>query len=283
MPKKPSGGFRMREALELDYPILGLWYEDKVPSNAATLIAGRSRAALRGCALFLISRAFSGDVVAFTPQSALCPGASSGLGLPPNPAATFPGGVEAYYRFLANGNECTSEGRAEAERMRSEGIREAAVNEYLQGEGFKQNFDLAVEYFQSCYPPLEPETGVIMLRPLSPDDLDRPPKVALMLADALQLSALVVLVNFARPGLDNVRIPLAAGCASLAALPLYEASQENPKAIVGLVDVASRRNMRRVLQRKYLSMSLPWSLFIEMERNVDSSFLGRPFWKNMLI
>jgi hypothetical protein len=187
------------------------------------------------------------------------------------------------YRYFSDGNECTAEGRAEAERLRAEGFRETAVKEFLEGEGYKKSCELAADYHSSSFPILEPEGGVAVLRPIVAADASRPPKVALMLADALQLSALVVLANFARPGLDNVRVPLASGCASLAALPLYEAGQETPRAVIGLADVASRRKMGRLLQRKYLSMSVPWRLYAEMESNVDSSFLSRPFWKKMLV
>ncbi|MDR1079943.1 MAG: DUF169 domain-containing protein [Deltaproteobacteria bacterium] len=283
MRKKSSTPFRLKETLELTYPVLGLWYEESVPPNAATVIEGRSRAAVRGCALFLVARAFKGDMVAFTPESGICPGASIGLGLPPNPCAYFPGGHEALLRYMSDGNESSPEGRAEAVRLRAEGIREAVVMEYLEGEGFKKDPVLADDYHRISYPPLKPETGVVVLRPIVTGDLERPPKVALMLADALQLSALVVLANFARPGVDNVRIPLAPGCSSLAAIPLHEAGMENPKAVVGLVDLAARRHMGRILKRMYLSMSVPWSLYTEMEKNVDSSFLSRSFWKKMLV
>jgi hypothetical protein len=277
----PAGAFRLRGALGLDRPVLGVWYVNQVPPDAATVIEGRSKAAVRGCAMFLISRAFDGFTVAFTPESALCPGASRGLGLPPNPRESFPGGMEAMYRYLANGNACTAEGRAEAERLRAEGFRESAVREFLEGEGLKESYELAAEYYRETLPPIEPETGVLMMRPIGDRDLERPPKLAVMLVDALQLSALVVLVNFARPGMDSLRIPLAPGCASLVAVPLHEAAQETPRAVVGLVDIDSRRHMGGLLRRTHVSVSVPWPLYLEMERNVDSSFLSRKYWKGM--
>ncbi|MDR1035682.1 MAG: DUF169 domain-containing protein [Deltaproteobacteria bacterium] len=280
--KKNVSPFRLREALELAYPVLGLWYEEEIPANAATVIEGKTRAAARGCALFLVSLAFKGCVVAFTPESGICPGVAKGLGLRPNSRESFPGGREALFRYMADGNVTSPDGVAEADRLRAEGYREKTVKEYLEGEGFKKDCDLAAEYHSASFPSLEPETDVVVVRPIVPEDIERPPKVAMMLADALQMSALVMLVNFARPGLDNVRIPLVPGCSSLAAIPLLESRMETPRAVIGMVDLAARRHMGRILKRKYLSMSLPWQLYMEMERNVDSSFLSRSFWKNML-
>ncbi|MDR2612001.1 MAG: DUF169 domain-containing protein [Deltaproteobacteria bacterium] len=278
LPPCPS---RLRKALGLEYPILGLWYEDSVPDGAVTAIEGASRTAIGGCVLFLVSLAFRGDTAAFTPETSRCLGSSVGLGLPPNPEEHFPGGREALLRFLANGNGCSPAGLAEAGRMRSEGMRGWAVREYLEGEGLKKSPELAAEILEASLA-TEPEGSVAILRPLSPGDGGRPPRLAVMLADSLQLSALVVLANFARPGLDSVRIPMAAGCATIAAIPLREARQETPRAVVGLTDVSSRRAMRGLLRRDLLAMTIPWPLYCEMEGNAEASFLSRPYWKTMM-
>ncbi len=96
------------------------------------------------------------------------------------------------------------------------------------------------------------------------------------------MSAVVVLANYARPGIDNVRIPFAAGCASLALYPFYEAKQANPRAVIGLTDISARFCLRKQLGKKILSFTVPWNLFQEMEANVSESFLTRFAWKSMM-
>lgn len=106
-------------------------------------------------------------------------------------------------------------------------------------------------------------------------------RVVTLLVDPDQLSALVVLANFARPGIDNVRIPFAAGCASLALYPFHESEQPNPRAVIGLTDISARFYLRKLPGKDILLFTVPWSLFEEMESNVSESFLTRFAWKSM--
>jgi len=103
-----------------------------------------------------------------------------------------------------------------------------------------------------------------------------------LLVDPDQLSALVVLANYAHPSNDNVRIPFGAGCASLALYPFYEAGQANPRAVIGLTDISARYYCRKPLGKDILSFTVPWNLFKEMEENVSESFLSRFAWKSMM-
>jgi hypothetical protein len=122
----------------------------------------------------------------------------------------------------------------------------------------------------------------VVIKPLGSLAQGEEPKVVTFLVDPDQLSALVVLANYARPGIDNVRIPFAAGCASLALYPFYEAGQANPRAVIGLTDISARYYLRKPLGKDILSFTVPWNLFKEMEGNVSESFLTRFAWKSMM-
>jgi hypothetical protein len=121
-----------------------------------------------------------------------------------------------------------------------------------------------------------------VIKPLESLKSGEKPKVVTLLVDALQLSSLGVLANFARPGIDNVRVPFTAGCASLALYPFYEAEQANPRAVIGLTDISARFYLRKTLGDDILSFTVPWNLFEEMEGNVPESFLMRFAWKSMM-
>jgi hypothetical protein len=98
------------------------------------------------------------------------------------------------------------------------------------------------------------------------------------LADALQLAAFVNLANHARPSSASVPRPTDSGRRSVAALPLAQAQEEIPKAIIGLADIAVRAYPRKFLGRDPLSFAAPWSLFQEMEDNAGESFLCHHVW-----
>ena len=107
------------------------------------------------------------------------------------------------------------------------------------------------------------------------------PENVVLTVDADQLSALVVLANYGRPGMENVLIPFAAGCQQIGIMAWNEARSENPRAVVGLTDISARKNVRRLLGAEYLSFAMPWKMFLEMESNVEGSFLERPTWQTL--
>jgi hypothetical protein len=61
-----------------------------------------------------------------------------------------------------------------------------------------------------------------------------------------------------------------------------EAESEKPKAILGLTDLAARMEVRRLLGKDVLTLTVPYRMFLEMEANVEGSFLERSLWKSMV-
>jgi hypothetical protein len=49
--------------------------------------------------------------------------------------------------------------------------------------------------------------------------------------------------------------------------------------VVGLTDISARENLKRQLDRDLFSFAVPWRMFLEMEGNVEGSFLQRRTWK----
>lgn len=92
-----------------------------------------------------------------------------------------------------------------------------------------------------------------------------------------QLTALVVLANYGRPGHDSVIAPFAAGCQTTCLFSWSEASKEHPRAVIGMTDVSVRPHIDADL----LSFSVPYAMFREMEDNVPGSFLDKHEWKKI--
>jgi hypothetical protein len=97
-----------------------------------------------------------------------------------------------------------------------------------------------------------------------------------------QLGRLVFLANYARDDADNVTIPMGAGCHQIGILPYQEVESEHPKAIVGLTDQSARKITNKALGRDILSFTAPYKMFVEMENEVDNSFLRRETWTALM-
>ena len=61
-----------------------------------------------------------------------------------------------------------------------------------------------------------------------------------------------------------------------------EAKADRPRAVVGLTDLSARVYIRKQLGDNLLSFAMPFSLFREMEANVEGSFLQRHTWQELL-
>jgi hypothetical protein len=280
MPTDPKTLSPLSEALGLKYPILTLRYAKEIPPGARTFKKAAKGSAHWGCAMYLLAQAFKGATCAFSAETSHCPGAAAGMGLKIQGPPDFPGGPMGFANFLSSGNKESEEGRKLAEDLKENGLSEELLEAYLDGEGYKKSPDLVFRYMGSK-PEAISEDPVLIISPLTEKDREDPPRVALALADALQLSALTVLANYASEEANNVRFPMASGCQSVAAIPLSESLREKPQAVVGLIDITVRRNLSKFLGRDLLSFAVPWKLFREMEDNVEESFLSRLPWKRV--
>lgn len=269
---------RLAEALSLRHPPLALYYAQEEPPEAKSF--KKFNPGGWGCAMHLIPPALQGKTVSFSRETCHCPGAGPGLGLMDDHYQNFPGGLEAFGYFLSSGNKNWEQGRACARQLEEHGAGREMVETYLEGEGYRKNPELALD-FVSHLPRVTPKGPYVIVQPLDAVPAGTTPEVVLMLADGLQLSALVYQANYARQGVDNVRIPFASGCQSIGLLPLFEATRADPKAVVGLVDISARAYLKKLLGRDLLSFAAPWALFQEMEANAGESFLTRHDWKTL--
>jgi len=51
--------------------------------------------------------------------------------------------------------------------------------------------------------------------------------------------------------------------------------------VVGLTDISARENLRKQFGKDLLSFAVPWQMYLEMEGNVEGSFLQRRTWKGL--
>jgi hypothetical protein len=61
--------------------------------------------------------------------------------------------------------------------------------------------------------------------------------------------------------------------------PFREAQSENPRAVLGLIDLSARLQVRKRLGAQVFSFAVPFGMWRRMEGNVDGSFLERPTWQ----
>ncbi len=260
------------KALGLKHHPVALVWTDERPVTA--LEFGRDKF---GCIMYHLVAAAKGRTAVIGRDTYGCVGGGVGMGFG-NCYREFPGGCEAFYRFLSDGNAKDEQGKQIGEGIAASGNKEMA-DDFLNGECYLKNPE-AAKCFVENMPIQDIPAKYVVLKPLVETDLETEDVRSItLLVDPDQLSALVVLANHEHPERENVAIPFGAGCQIIGVFMYKEVESSTPRGLVGLTDLSARKNVRRVLGRDVMSLSVTPAMFREMEKNVDGSFFTRQTWK----
>jgi hypothetical protein len=264
---------KIAEAINLKTQPVALVWAEKEPEGAT-----RFKSQHWGCVVSLFAAAATRGITgAFDQQTYGCWGGGVGLGFG-NQYTSFPGGVDCFCRFLSKGNEESEQGRSVGEQMQGAGLGRMA-DDFLKGERYIKSPEDTRRFVENL-PMRDIPSKFVVVCPLDRIEPERDEiKNITFFVDPDALSALVILANYARPDAENVIVPWAAGCQVMGIFAYRELERDHPRGLIGMTDISARRNVRATLGENVLSFTAPWPLFLEMEGNVEDSFLQRETWR----
>jgi uncharacterized protein (DUF169 family) len=267
---------RIAGAVQLQYQPVALLWSDVKPEDALQFAPGKW-----GCVMWLAVHAAKGKPAVADAKTFGCFGGGVGLGFG-NQYQNFPGGEEGFCHFLSSGNASRPGGMALAEQIQPFMTKESHDN-FVHGERYIKDPG-GVRTFIDALPMIDIPSAYVVFKPLADVDGSREkPQAIIFFVNPDQLSALTVLANFGRGDNENVIMPYAAGCQTIGIYPYREAKSAKPRAVVGLTDLSARVYVRKQLGNpNFMTFTLPFAFFEEMEQNVTGSFLERHTWQSLL-
>lgn len=241
---------QLAEALALEHAPVAILLTDTLPEVATQVKEGS-----QGCVAAMLRAAAKGRTVAFDRQTGCCPGGEEGIGFG-NAYEGFP--IE---RLLSTGGKARVKGGWEWDMG--------------EGERFFQSPELTERWVRDL-PFREVPTEYIVCKPLAEVCEGEEVSLVFLLVNPDQLSALVTLAGFAHGARDLTISPWGAACQSL----LYaweQAEQEPPRGVMGFFDISQRER----IGREYLSYTMAYRQFQEMEAHVEDSFLRTHVWEKL--
>ncbi|MGB9699323.1 MAG: DUF169 domain-containing protein [Thermodesulfobacteriota bacterium] len=263
---------KIAEALKLSYHPVAIVWTDEKPEKAQEFKQGKW-----GCVMWMLASAAKGKTAVFTKETYGCWGGGVGLGFG-NQYLAFPGGIECFYYFLSSGNDQWQRGKETGKQI-EKFVTKEFMKDFLHGEGYLKSPEQVREFVESM-PITDVATKYVVFKPLAEVEVNKEkPEIIVFLANSDQLSALVILANYGRKGNENVIIPYAAGCQTIGIFAYREARSDNQRAVVGLIDISARVNLRKQITGNLFTFAVPWKMFQEMEDNVKGSFLEKQTWR----
>lgn len=231
--------------LNLRYEPVAIFLSNEKPEGAL-----QSKEGHWSCTIPLFLAAAKGKTAVFERNTTVCHGGKAGLGFGQFP--NYPDGIEYFLSIGKSG--------------------------LFEGEGYKKDPELGRDFVE-CLPITDIPYQYVIFKPMTQVDTTKEiPELIVFYVNTDQLSALTVLANYYRPGIENVLIPFSSGCQSIFLIPYAEAQKENPRAVVGLTDIT----VRPMVEPDMLSFSVTYKMFLDMEESVKGSFLEKHLWNRVV-
>ena len=270
---------KIESYLNLDLnPVAIIWSNDK-PDKALQYKEGKF-----ACVMHLVTQVAKGKTAVIDTDTCGCFTAAQAFGFA-KIEDKYPLGMDFYYGFLSCGMKDTGISDELKELITAAARQGSAPQDslhiLLEGEGYKKCRELVKEYVDSL-PDIKIKEKYVVMKPLKEVDQEKDALVQVVFfVNPNQLSALVKLANYRTGISDMVKITNGSACQDIGLYAYQESLYDNPKAILGLVDVYARNNIKRNIGTDKLTFTAPMKLFITMEEDADESLLVRDTWKEL--
>lgn len=245
----------LSKELKFIFEPVAIFFTNEKPADALQFEEGK-----RGCvASMLVTSASQGKMVVFDEKTYGCPGGGVGLCFG-NAFAEKKHPTE--YLLSTGGKKLTEYNKNIPKTLE-------------RGERFFASPEVANKW-KEAMPFTKTSKKYVIFKPLSKVDETNPPNLICIFANPDQISALVILFGYNNGLTLNAIAPFGAACHSIL-FSYQEMDKENPKAILGFFDIAQRHR----IPKDILTFTLPFKIFIEIERSVSESCLTTHAWKQL--
>jgi uncharacterized protein (DUF169 family) len=241
---------RLAHALNLKQSPVAIVLTDDKPAGASQFKEGKM-----GCVAAMLLAAARGKSGVFDRKTFGCPGGGTGLGFG-NCYTGFP-----IDRLLSTGGQSV--------------LADGSTFDMRDGERFHATPEVTDRWVQAL-PYRDVPTQYVVIKPLDRVNPQEAVSLILMLVTADQLSALVTLAGFRTGAVHTTISPWGAACQSIL-FAYAEAKKDLPHGVIGFFDISQRSRV----DREILSFTVPYSMFLQMESDVEESFLGTTVWQKL--
>lgn len=211
----------------------------------------------RNCVIPQLMAASKGKVISMTEESCNCAGGATGCCF-----------GDGFKRHNPNIHKLLSQGFGE-------NAPEGMPRQLVEGERFYCDEETALK-FVSSLPYSDRAYPRIVFAPVERWEEFGEPDLVYIFADADRISAIIALLSSHNGRPYNTIAPMLAACQSIM-VSAAEMDKDDPMAVMGLFDISQRY----AALKDQLSITMPYSLFKGLTRDLDKSCLTSISWKKI--
>lgn len=257
--------------LGLRFPPIVLLKSDEKPEDAKGPKAGKG-----GCVMSFVAQTIAKRVTTcFGRENISCGGISSGFGwgsgLPTDDDIDFQA------TFLSCGIDSAPDKEAYQKRLDNM----PHVSEmFREGERIFTDFETAKENIKNR--PIYDEGEYVIFKAIENLNDGEIPKSVIFTLNPLELTVLIQINTSFRTDNAYLLTPQASSCQSIGCFVFNQEESDDPIPVLGPIDLAGRSKTKHFIPDEYLTLSMPWKLYLKLEKLGRNSVLQTELLKNYL-
>ena len=259
------------DTLNMKFPPIVLLKSDSKPENATGPKNG-------GCVMSFVAQTIAKrKTTYFGRENITCGGISSafgwGSGLEDEEALDFQSS------FLSCGIESSPDSELYQKKLSRMPKHSREMFEY--GERIFHDFKTAKENIKNR--PIYDSEDYVIFKGLENLKDGEIPKSVIFTVNPIELSVLIQINSSFRFDDACVLTPQSSACQSMGNFVFKQNESSNPKPVLGPIDFAGRSKMKHFIPNDYLTLSMPWKLFLKIEKISENSVLQTKLWQKFTI
>jgi len=180
--------------------------------------------------------------------------------------------------FLSCGVESAPNPEAYAERLNH--IPKNSREMFTHGERIYADFETAKESIKNR--PVYDEGEYVIFKGLENLEDDEIPESVIFTVNPIELTTLIQINTSFRLDGACLLTPQASACQAIGCFTFQQDESDDPKPVLGPIDFAGRSKMKHFIPNDYLTVSMPWKLFLKLEKISEKSVLQTDLWKKFI-
>ncbi len=258
--------------LNMKFPPIALLKTDTKPEDAIGPKGEKG-----GCVMSFVAQTIANrKTTYFGREHITCGGINVGFGWGSGMANED--AIDFQATFLSCGVESAPDREAYEERLSH--MPKHTSEMFRHGERIYSDFETAKAGIKNR--PVYDEGQYVIFKGIENLEEGEIPESVIFTVNPIELTALIQINTSFRLDGTYILTPQASACQAIGCFTFRESDSDDPKPVLGPIDFAGRSKMKHFIPNDYMTLSVPWELFLKLEELSKTSVLQTDLWKKFI-